>query len=347
MGIDIDSGHVDFYTLSNSVSALGLTVTNYGARVVALKVPDHAGRLRDIALGFSDAAGYLADDACFGGVLGRNANRIANAQFELEGHRYRLAANEGTNSNHSGPDGYEKRLWNVTEQTESSVTFSLHSPEGDQGFPGALDISATYRLIGESQLELVISGEASETTVFNPTTHTYFNLDGTEGLIGTVERHRVSIAASRYCPTDERTYIPKGAASVSGTAMDLRNSTQLGVALDKACAELGIEHGFNHAFLIDGFTPKVQELRTIATVSSPATGIVMSIESDAPAVLLYSADYLNGVAGKYGAVYGPRAGLCLEPGFVPNAINESSQVQPILPAHTRFSQHTRYQFSTD
>jgi aldose 1-epimerase len=336
-----------FYTLSSSISALELTVTSYGARVEALKVPDRTGRLRDIALGFSDTTGYLADDACFGGVLGRNANRIANAQFELEGHRYRLTANEGVNSNHSGPDGYEKRQWNVTEQTESSVTFSLHSPEGDQGFPGALDVSATYRLVGESQLELVINGEASETTVFNPTTHTYFNLDGTEGPIGTVEQHKVSIAASKYCPTDERTYIPKGAAPVEGTAMDLRNPTQLGIALDTARAELGIEHGFNHAFLVDEFNPKVQELRTIATVSSPATGIAMSIESDAPAVLLYSADYLNGIAGKYGAVYGPRAGLCLEPGFVPNAINEPSQVQPILPANTSFSQRTRYRFSTD
>lgn len=346
-------------------------VTDYGARLVSLRVPDRTGALRDVVLGADTLAAYVADEYCLGAIIGRNANRIEGARFALSGREYRLAANEGANNLHSGPDGFEHRLWELRREdlARNRVTFHLSSAAGDQGFPGNLDLRVTYELVGSDELRLTFRGRASEETVLNPTTHTYFNLDGVDAPSSsavppapaapgaratpgplTIENHLLQIHAEKYAYVTSSDYIPRGEAPVVGTAMDFRTPTTLHEALQKGGDQLAVGRGFNHAFLVAGASAvtasDVAPLVPVAEVYSPESGIRMQVSGDSASVLLYTADYLEGFPGKYQRRYGPRAGLCLEPGFVPNAINDvTTSAKPILAPGAEFVRQIRYRFS--
>ncbi|NEG97062.1 galactose-1-epimerase [Bifidobacterium sp. SMB2] len=316
-------------------------LTNHGARLMSLTVPDRDGHPTDVVLGKDDPHEYVADDTLMGAIVGRNANRIQGARFAIAGREYRLAANEGTNSNHSQPNGYEHRNWTVAAADESSVEFALDSPDMDQGFPGRFRVTARYELISGG-LALGIRGMSDSTTVANLTTHTYWNLNGEDG--GDVLGHRLRIPAERYHPTDERFVpLPQPAASVDGTPMDFRDTAVIGERLHDGerhgDRQTALARGYNHAFPTEG-----TGLRLMAEATGERSGIRMAMYADAPTVLLYTAGFLDDVPGKQGHRYGPSAGLCLEPGFVPNAVNRTDCTRPVLPAGTEYRLDVLYRF---
>lgn len=354
----------ELVTSSNDIRAVtiagpnGMTarLTNHGARLMSLTMPDGNGRPANVVLGKDDPHGYVTDDTLMGAIVGRNANRIQDARFTLDGREYRLTANEGSNSNHSQPNGYEHRNWTIAEIGDSFVRFGLDSPDMDQGFPGRFRVSVRYALV-EQGLMLTVRGICDMTTVANLTTHTYWNLNG-EGS-GDVLDHRLRIPADRFYSTDEQ-FIPLvgPAGRVDGTPMDFRRSVGIGERLRIGAArgdrQLAIARGYNHAFPIgevaDGDAQSAivagrTRLKLMAEAVGERSGIRMAMYADAPAVLLYTAGFLDDVPGKNGHRYGPSAGLCLEPGFVPNAINRTDCERPVLPAGQEYQLTVLYRFS--
>ncbi|PJM72418.1 galactose-1-epimerase [Bifidobacterium primatium] len=316
-------------------------LTNHGARLMSLTVPDRDGRMTDVTLGKDDPHDYLTDDTLMGAIVGRNANRIQNARLMLGGRQYRLTANEGRNNNHSQPNGYEHRNWTILDVGDSFVEFALDSPDMDQGFPGRFRLQVRYALVGGG-LTLTVRGGCDETTVANLTTHTYWNLNG-EGS-GDVLGHRLHIPSERFHPTDERFIpLPEPAASVAGTPMDFRDTAVIGERLHegerRGDRQIALARGYNHAFPIEG-----TGLRLMAEAAGERSGIHMAMYANAPTVLLYTAGFLDGVSGRHGHRYGPSAGLCLEPGFVPDAVHRTDCARPVLPAGTGYRLDVLYRF---
>ena len=226
-----DGRAVRLYTLKND--AIELAVTDYGSTLVRLLVPDKNGKPTDVVLGYDDLAGYVVDDTCFGNNVGRSANRIGGASFTLNGTEYKLAANDGENNLHSGPDSYSKRIWNVAAKTDTSITFSLESPHMDQGFPGALTMSVTYEISGQNEepaFSITYEATPDQDTLISMTHHSYYNLNG-EGS-GDILNHKVTLAADFYTPTDAAS-VPTGEiTSVTGTVMDFRDGRYLGTDIE-------------------------------------------------------------------------------------------------------------------
>ncbi|MBT1177675.1 galactose mutarotase [Bifidobacterium callimiconis] len=326
---------------SNGMTA---RLTNHGARLMSLTMPDGNGKPVDVVLGKDDPHDYATDDTLMGAIVGRNANRIQGARFTLDGREYQLTANEGANSNHSQPNGYEHRNWTILETGDSFVRFGLDSPDMDQGFPGRFRVSVRYALI-EQGLTITVRGVCNATIVANLTTHTYWNLNG-EGS-GDILGHQLHIPADRFYSTDEQFIpLPGPAGRVDGTPMDFRRLVSIGERLRvgalKDDQQLAIARGYNHAFPIDGTAER--RLKLMAEAVGERSGVRMTMYADAPTVLLYTAGFLDDVPGKNGHRYGPSAGLCLEPGFVPNAINRTDCPRPVLPAGQEYQLNILYRF---
>ncbi|KFI52588.1 aldose epimerase family protein [Bifidobacterium biavatii] len=334
-------------------AGLAVTVTDYGARLMAVTVPGRGGRATNVLLGRPTAADYLTDDCYLGAIIGRNANRIADATCVIDGAVCHPVANEGTNNVHSGPNGYDRRLWAVADRSERSLTLVLHSPDGDQGFPGAMDVRVRYE-VDNMTLRCDIDAECTRSTIANMTSHAYWNLAGESS--GDILDQILTIPTDRYCPTDER-FIPLACEPVDGTPMDFRAPKRIGDAMragfEAGDAQLAAARGYNHAFVFEdahGQLPHATSLnprtglRTVAVAASERTGIRMTVLSNAPSVLLYSAGFLDGVPGTGGRTYCPAAGYALEPGFVPNAVNNASERSPLLPAGSHYHLAIRWRF---
>ena len=316
------------------------TITDYGARLVSFLTPDSAGDLRQIVLGCSDLASYCADTCCLGAIIGRNANRISNAQFQLNGRTYRLAANDGKNNNHSGPDGYEHRLWTTVSYDDRHVTLRMDTPDGDQGFPGAMSITVCYRLQDDG-LEITFEGATDADTICNLTNHAYFNLDGDES--GNILDHALQINADTFCPIISEDAIPTGSRqAVADTPMDFRKPCNIGKRRDPTFDQIRLGHGYNHAYPIN---KSPREFDHMATLTSAKTGIRLDVFSDLPAIQMYTGDYLSNTRARDGHCYGPREGIALECEFVPNAINSDNPIKPILRAGDIFAARICYRTS--
>ena len=315
------------YTISND----GLTaqISDFGATLVRLYV-----QAEDVVLGFDDANAYLNSTTYFGATVGRNANRIGGAAFALNGETVQLPQNEKTNNLHSGPDSYAYRLWQVEEYKENAIVFSLHSPHGDQGFPGAADIRVTYAL-EENALSITYEAVSDADTVFNLTNHSYFNLAG---------HHRPELAmgqtlqlnASYFTPSDAES-IPTGEKrSVADTPMDFRSPKPIGrdVDLDYEC--LHLQGGYDHNFCLDG--------SLAAILCDPVSGRKMEITTDCPGIQFYSGNFLQGERGKDGISYCYRGGVALETQYYPNAVNNPQWPQPIVKAGATYRSQTKYTF---
>lgn len=347
---------LDIGTLAAPFPGISARVTDYGARLMAVIVPDWYGRPTNVLLGMPTPADYLHDGCCLGAIIGRNANRIAGAQCVIGGKTYSLTANEGTNNSHSGPDGYEHRRWTITEHGQDHVTLTLVSPDGDQGFPGAMHIRACYRAAGNA-LNLTIDADCTQTTIANMTNHAYWNLSG-EGS-GDMPDQELQIFTDRFCPTDER-FIPLAHTPVDGTAMDFRSPRIIGEALrfgqESHDEQIRAARGYNHAFVFEDADGQLDHasaldshigMRKMANAFSPRTGIRMTQYSNAPAVLFYSSGFMEGVPCASGHTYGPSAGFALEPGFVPNAINDPAELSPELPAGQHYQLRIRWEFEVE
>lgn len=285
----------------------------------------------DVCLGYEHLGQYVHQDGYIGACVGRHANRIAGSRFTLNGQEYVLTANEGANQLHGGMEGFSHKVWDFV-CGKNEVTFSLDSPDGDEGFPGNLHTEITYRL-EECTLCLEYKAISDRDTVVNLTNHAYFNLGGQDS--GAVYSHELQINAERYTPCGPGT-IPTGEiVCVEGTALDLRDSTVLGDRLNDI--RLDITKGLDHNFVLDS--------RLAGSLYCPETNIRMDVETSMEGMQVYSAGFLSPRPGKNGAVYGQHHAVCLETQHFPDAINHPDFPSPVLKAGEEYSHWTRFMFN--
>ena len=326
----LDGQPVPLLTITDGPCAVELLP--FGAAVRAIRVPDRAGTPTDICLGYDRLEQYRELDACLGGTIGRCANRIGGGTFSLGGTVYRLGRNEGENTLHGGAVGFHRRLWDYA-LGENRVVFTLRSPDGEEGFPGNLQVEAAYTLEGGA-LTVEYRGVSDADTVVNLTNHAYFNLAGHDG--GPVTDHRLTVRADRYTPADGG--IPTGElAAVGGTPLDFRAPGVLGERLGDPF--LAPTRGYDHNLVLRGGPGAAAE------VWCPRTGIALALETSLPGVQLYTAGWLAERPGKGGAVYGPGHALCLEPQYFPDAVNHPAFPSPVLRAGELYRQFLRFRFS--
>ena len=301
-----------------------LEVLTAGAAVRRLEVPGADGRPVGIVLGHADARTYITNGGYLGATIGRFGNRIAGARFDLDGETHVLTANEGPTTLHGGVDGFDHRPWALLDRDETRVRLALHSPDGDQGFPGALDVTVTYA-VGPGLVRIDYTASSDRDTVVNLTNHSYVNLDG-EGS-GPIDDHELTLSSSAFTPTDVL-LIPTGEVrDVDGTPFDFRRPRRLGEALDHHDEQLDHGNGLDHNFVVDGVG-----LRHVATLRG-ASGRTLVVESDQPGVQVYTGAHFDGtVTGTSGTAYGPRAGIALETQGFPDAPHHANFPTTVLRA---------------
>ena len=309
-----DGTAVDLYTLKSPSVEVGLIT--YGARIVSIKTADKTGKIADVALGYNSIDGYVTDNKTYvGSIVGRYGNRIAHGKFSLDGNEYSVPLNNGPNSLHGGTIGFDKKVWKAME-IPGGVEFTLVSPDGDMGYPGALTVHAKYTLKGDA-LRIDYSATTTKDTVVNLTNHAYFNLGG-EGS-GLILGDEITIFADRYTPVDSG-LIPTGElAPVEGTPFDLRKSTPIGKHSPDEDAQMKLGGGYDHNWVLNG---KIGEIHPAARVFDPTTGRVMTVSTTEPGVQFYAGTSIPGTfTGKSGVVYVKNAGLCLETQHFPDSPN--------------------------
>lgn len=339
-----DGTAVELFTLRNA-SGMEVKVTNYGGIITELKVPDRDGKLDDITLGYSSIDGYLKSSPYFGAIIGRYGNRIAKAQFELDGKTYKLPANDGPNTLHGGTKGFDKVVWQAEpfeREGERGIVFTYTSPDGDQGFPGTLEARVTYTLTDKNELAFDYQATTDKPTVVNLTQHAYFNLagDGSGDILG----HELTINADRYTPVD-KTLIPTGElASVEGTPFDFRTKTAIGARINADHEQIQRGGGYDHNFVLNR---SGEGLQLAARVEEPKTGRVMEVHTTELGVQFYSGNFLDGsITGKNGHVYNKRNGFCLETQHYPDSPNQPSFPSTTLRPGETYTSRTVYTFST-
>ncbi len=311
-----------------SCGQLSADITNYGASLVSLRVNG-----LDVVLGYDDVSGYEAQGGYLGCIVGRNANRIGGSRFSLNGQPVTLCANEGPHCLHSGPECYAFRLWDLVSHSETSLTLRLHSPHGDQGFPGNADILVSYTL-EDGGLTIRYEAVSDRDTVFNLTNHAYFNLFGQD------QPHRamdqvLTVPGSFFCP-DDAANIPTGELrSVEGTPFDFRTPKTIGRDIGADYEPLQLQGGYDHNFVNNG--------PLCAVLENPESGLRMSVTTDCPGLQVYSGNFLDNV-GKGGVGYGYRSGVALETQFYPDAVNHPEWPQPFVKAGETYRSVTRYAF---
>jgi aldose 1-epimerase len=337
-----DGHDVTAYTLDNG---RGMTVRamTYGATILAIDVPDAAGRVGDVVLGFDSLAPYLTRSPYFGAVVGRYANRIARGRFTLDGREYRLAINDPPNTLHGGVRGFDKAVWDAVpfrRAGAAGVTFTYVSPDGEEGYPGTLTVHVTYTLTPDDRLTVDYDATTDRATVVNLSQHSYFNLAG-EGS-GDVLGERLQLFASRYTPVDS-TLIPTGVvAPVEGTPFDFRVPTPIGSRIAAADTQLLYGKGYDHNFVLDRDGPG---LVRAARVTDPGSGRTLDIATDQPGVQFYSGNFLDGtILGKGGHVYRHRSALVLETQHFPDSPNHPEFPGTVLRPGERFTSRTVYRF---
>ncbi len=317
-------------------------VLPYGAILQSLLVPDCRGILRDVVLGCDRPEDYAAEPDYLGAVVGRCANRVAGASFKLGDKTYELSRNFGKHHIHGGFCGFSAREWTIVSSSAKSVRLCLLSADGEEGYPGELEVFVTYRL-EKKALRIEYEALSNQETLCNLTNHSYFNLDGHTG--GSVREQYIAIFAERYLPTDDDG-VPIGSpADVVGTPMDLRKPSPIGLHLRDTFWQLAKSRGYDHCYIIDG---KEGQLKTAARAGSRRTGITMEMLTDLPGVQFYTGNGLSeGRRGKDGAVYGPYHGFCLEAGYFPNAVNVPVFPSPVIRAGQRVRRECVYRFGID
>ena len=311
---------ISLYTLSNG-KGMKAEVTNLGAILVRVLVPDAAGRVDDLVLGFDNGESYYGNDSFFGTVIGPCANRTGGAEYTLDGVTYQLDKNDGANNLHTHKQlGFHKRLWDA-EMGENSVTFSLEDEDGHLGFPGNKKVSVTYSLSAENELTLHYHAVSDKKTIINLTNHSYFNLDG-HGA-GSIEEHELWLGASHFTPVVPGS-IPTGEIrAVAGTPMDFTQPKKIGRDIREDYEQLLLTGGYDHNFVIDGWNDD-STLRHIATVKGPKSGRVMKAYTTLPGVQFYAGNFIDAQQGKGGVTYGKRSGFALETQYFPDTIHHEN-----------------------
>jgi aldose 1-epimerase len=343
-GIMPDGRSVSKFKLTNN-SGMVVEIINYGGIVTTILAPDRNGKLTDVALGFDTLSGYLGGNpSCFGALIGRFANRIENARFVLNGRICQLNKNEGENHLHGGFAGYDKVLWDAEVQDSpagSELILRYLSKDGEEHYPGNLQVKVTYRLNDDSALSIHYEAVCDQDTVINLTNHSYFNLAGQS--TGSIADHILTIKASRFTPV-RKDGIPTGVIrAVQGTPMDFTRGSRIGDGFASEYEQIKAVSGYDHNFVLDD---SATALKKIAELYEPASGRFMETFTTKPAVQFYSGNFLTGqLAGKGGYAYPQRSGLCLETQYFPNGMNCVSFPKPVLKAGERYDHTTVYRFS--
>ena len=345
---EFEGAPVSLYTLRNAKDA-SIRVTDYGATLVAIVVPDRNGKMGDVALGFDDLQGYR-DHRFIGSTVGRYGNRIAKGGLTVDGKSYKLVTNNGPNHLHGGKRGFDTFVWKaetIDAKDGPAIRFTRTSPDGEESYPGNLSTSVTYTLTNENVVRLEYTATTDATTVVNLTNHSHFNLAGTDGVaIEPVLDHLLQVHANRHTPFDG-THIPTGEiAPVEGTPLDFRKPTRIGQQIAKADGGKG--GGYDHNFVVNDWAVGTDgKLIPVATVTEPKSGRKMDVFSTEPGVQFYSDNGFNGsLKGKGGLGFPKHAGFCLETQHFPDSPNRPEFPTTVLTPGQTYRSTTEYRFST-
>jgi len=338
-----DGREATLYTLVNR-SGMRADVTDFGAALVSLFVPDRNGMPADTVLGYDTLEGYVRDRSYLGVTVGRCANRIARGCFRLEGNDYQVTRNEGRNHLHGGAIGFQKVLWTsrpVEADGGQSVELMYESVDGEEGYPGNVTMQVVYTLSDSNEIIIGYTGTTDRPTVLNPSHHSYFNLTGSPTT--TVLDHHLRIDADAFTPVD-RDLIPTGEIrTVEGTPMDFRTLRRIGVSVLDSYEQLLLGNGFDHNWVLRG---RAGEVREVAELYDPASGRCLTLSTDQPGLQFYSGNALDGTTrGKYGVAYRCRTGLCLEAQQFPDAVNKPHFPPATVGRDGKYRQTTIYRFS--
>ncbi len=342
----VDGKPVSLYTLKNS-SGMEVTITNYGGTVTQVLVPDRNKKIGDVVLGFDNIEGYTAkvNTGYFGALIGRYANRIARGTFQLDGHEYHIPTNEGANMLHGGTRGFDKRIWQAKDVSSAgSPKLQLHylSPDGEEGFPGALDVTVTYTLTDKNELRIDYSATTNKDTVLNLTNHTYFNLSGPGS--GSILDDKLTLAADHYTPVDKG-LIPTGViAPVAGTPFDFTKPTIIGGRIKASDEQLKFANGYDQNFVL---THQPGAMALAAKVEDSKSGRVLEVYTDQPGIQFYTGNFLNGTVHGIGGVYRFRSALALETQHFPDSPNHKNFPSTELKPGEKFHSSTIWKFSTE
>ena len=332
-GITRDGRPVTAYCLENAGGA-SVTVLDYGATVQSLIVPNSAGGMTDVVLGYDTVREYEENDGYVGATIGRVGNRIGGGAFRLNGHTYSLAKNDGENHLHGGILGFDKQFWTILPQGDDALVCSRLSPDGEEGYPGNLEVKVTFTLTSHNALRIQYDADTDQDTIVNLTNHSYFNLNGQ----GSVLDHELQVFASRITENDAGSLPTGRLLEVADTPFDFRAAKKIGAEIGAADLQLEYGNGYDHNFVLSE--------KTAAVLRSASTGIELTVETDMPGMQVYTANFLTERSGKYGTTMRPRDAVCLETQLFPNAMNCYGFPSPILHAGQHLHSETVFAFRT-
>lgn len=339
-----DNNQVFLYTLKNS-SGMKVEISEFGAAVVSLYVPDREGNLADVVLGYDSLSGYVNGSSYFGAIVGRYGNRIAKGKFTMDGKDYQLTVNSGTNHLHGGAKGFDKVSWKgepIESKTDPALKLTYVSKDGEEGYPGTATVIVTYTLTNDNELRIDYEGSTDKTTILNPTHHSYFNLTG--NLKNKILDHELMINAETFTPVDGN-LIPTGELrQVENTPFDFRKPQKIGSRINEKDEQLKFGLGYDHNWVLNDYYKGV---RLAADLYDPQSGRYMEVLTDQPGLQFYSGNFLDGSAiGKNSIAYAHRTGLCLEAQIFPDSPNKKNFPSAVLKPGEIYRQTTIYKFST-
>lgn len=330
-----DGRAVTLYRMENVAGGV-LELLDYGCTVRAICVPDRAGKLVDVALGYDTIAEYEAGDGYLGAVIGRYGNRLGHAQFVLNGKTYPVAKNDGENHLHGGNVGFDKYIWDASVTDDGRVSFTRCSPDGEEGYPGALYVKVTYAWSDDNALTISYGATTDADTVLNLTNHTYFNLAGG----GSVLDEELTVHADAFLENDEGCLPTGNILPVQGTPFDFNAAKAIGRDIEAECVQLKNAGGYDHNFLVG----EAGVTKEVAVLYAPSTGIGMRVTTTTPGMQVYSGNFLTERAGKDGARFGRRDAVCLETQFYPDSPAHPAFPSAVLHKGETYAQQTTYGF---
>ncbi len=334
-------GEIVLYEIVNGRGSR-VVLSSLGAGIISISVPDRAGVTADVLLGYGDPLDYIGDGPCAGKILGRYANRIAGGKFELDGEVYHLPVNLPPNTLHGGADGFQNRNWTSRADGDDCVIFELVSADGDAGFPGELHVKVTYRWSEDDELSIAMEATTDKSTVLNMSNHAYFNLGGQSS--GTGLNQMLWLGCSRWLPTDE-TLVPTGEMlPVKDTPMDFTVPKTVGRDIKADFKALEYGKGYDNCWVVDGYEPG--KMQTVARMYDPVSGRMVVVESDQPAVQMYSGNWLDGApkgSGEY--EYHDYDAVAIECQDMPDAPNHKEFPSTVLRPGERYSRHIVFKFT--
>lgn len=336
-GTTKDGKQVYLYTIENK-RGMKASITNFGATLVSLFVPDQDGNIEDVVLGYDDVTGYESRSAYLGATVGRNSNRIGDGIATIDGTVYHLDKNENNNFHHGGKDGFSFRIWAVMEVTDDELKLGISSEDGDQGLPGTAFFTVTYKVTEDNEIEITYDGMSDRDTIMNFTNHSYFNLKGEQD--GDILDHMLWLNATQYTPIAEGTCLPTGEiVSVLDTPFDFTTPTQIGARIDEQDEQLQYGAGYDHNFVLD---KEQGNFKLAGTLEVPGVR-KMEIYTDTVGIQVYTGNFLDTV-GKNKKHYGKRSGVAAETQAFPNAVNRPNFPSSIVKAGQKYHTRTVYRF---